>query len=281
MGQRKMPSTLAPLITLKPMKKFLLVLAAFSTTYPVSAVCDTPGFRDCADCPDMVRIPAGRFTMGSAAVSLTLEDGTRQSVAEFEELPAHEVSVPAFSLGRFEVTQQEWLAIMSTNPSAHQGAGLPVESISWNDAQEFLSKLSAKTGKQYRLPTEAEWEYAARAASTTPTYLGQDAAALDQVAWHAGNAAGKSHLVGQKKPNNFGLYDMLGNVWERTEDCWHFDYDGAPDDGSAWTTGQCDRRVVRGGSWINLPQFLRPAYRFRYAPDSRYEFVGLRVARSN
>lgn len=219
--------------------------------------------------------------MGSAAVSIPQEDGSLKSVAEFEELPAHEVSVKSFSLGKFEVTQQQWLSIMGTNPSVHQGADLPVENITWHDAQEFLTKLSAKTGKHYRLPSEAEWEYAARAASTSPYYFGDDAATLDLHAWYEHNAQGKSHPVGLKQANGFGLHDMLGNVWERTEDCWHFDYEEAPADASAWTTGQCDRRVVRGGSWINLPQFLRSAYRFRYSPDSRYEFIGLRVARSD
>lgn len=240
-------------------------------------------YRDCAECPEMVTIPDGQFMMGSISVSNNqASDGSSaNSTGEFEELPRHRVQVNSFALGKYEVTQEQWIAIMGNNPSVNQGPTLPVENISWEDAQDFIRKLSEKTGMHYRLPSESEWEFAARSDSFSQFFFGDDPAELEQYAWYEKNSEGKSHPVGLKKPNRFGLFDMLGNVWERTEDCWNIDYDGAPHDGSAWTTGDCTRRVVRGGSWVNLSQFHRSAYRFRYSPTSRYEFIGLRVARSN
>ncbi len=209
-----------------------------------------------------------------------LSEEQRLFAGELEEFPQHAVSVKAFALGVREVTQKEWRFVMGDNPSAHPGDDLPVENISWEEAKAFAFKLSQLTGKTYRLPTEAEWEYAARAGSTTPFYFGATPESLGEHAWFSGNAEGKTHPVGRKKPNAFGLHDMYGNVWERLEDCWHIDYDDAPNDGSVWDREDCDRRVVRGGSYVNLPQFQRSAYRFRYAPTSRYEFVGLRIARA-
>ncbi|MGB4346959.1 MAG: formylglycine-generating enzyme family protein [Burkholderiaceae bacterium] len=257
------------------MNKTLIVLTALCISHlnPGYSQEANAFFTDCTDCPQMVVIPAGSFQMGSASAA--------GSAGEFEELPRHTVSIKAFSLGRYEVTQTEWQAIMEHNPSVHQGAMLPVENISWDEAQEFVHKLSKKTGKQYRLPTEAEWEFAARAGSSTLYSFGDEESGLDQYAWTEKNAGGTSHPVGMKKPNALGLFDMHGNVWERIEDCWHIDYEDAPQDGSAWVSGDCSRRIVRGGSWINLPQFHRSAYRFRYSPSSRYEFIGLRVARTN
>ena len=168
---------------------------------------------------------------------------------------------------------------MGENPSGTRGDRLPVENVSWEEAQEFARRLSERTGKAYRLPTEAEWEYAARAGSRQTFPFGDDPARLPQHAWFRDNAEGHSHPVGSREPNAFGLHDMLGNVWERTEDCWRPHYEDAPVDGSARIDGDCDLRVVRGGSWVNLPQFLRSAARFRYSATSRYEFVGLRIAR--
>lgn len=261
------------------MKKTLLIIAAAAAICAMDALANAPkAVKDCPDCPEMIMIPEGSFQMGSQRAAA---DGAAIVPWEFEELPRHLVHVKAFALGQFEVTQAQWQAIMGNNPSEHQGPSLPVENISWEDAQEFVVKLSAKTGKPYRLPTEAEWEYAARAGSVTQYAFGDDPSELDHYGWHEKNADGKSHPVGLKKPNPFGLFDMHGNVWERIADCWHIDYDEAPTDGSAWDGTDCERRVVRGGSWRNLPQFHRAAYRFRYSPTSVYDFVGLRIARSN
>lgn len=198
----------------------------------------------------------------------------------FEESPQHDVAIASFALGTHEVTQREWQAVMGSNPSAQRGDELPVDSVSWEEARAYVAKLSQLTGKRYRLPTEAEWEYAARAGSSGYFPADVDMGSIDAFAWHRGNADGRSHPVGTLRPNAFGLYDMLGNVWERTDDCWTPHYDDAPADGSARVDGDCDLRVVRGGSWVNWSRFLRPAYRFRYSTTSRYEFVGLRVARS-
>lgn len=267
------------------MKKILAPIFIALVNYSGDAFADTikNSFRDCAECPEMVTIPDGEFMMGSRSVSNNqASDGSSaNSTGEFEELPQHRVQVNAFALGKYEITQEQWIAIMGNNPSVNQGPTLPVENISWEDAQDFIRKLSKKTGKNYRLPSESEWEFAARAGSFSQFSFGDDPAELEQYAWYDKNSQGKSHPVGLKKPNRFGLFDMLGNVWERTEDCWNIDYDGAPHDGSPWTAGDCARRVVRGGSWVNLSQFHRSAYRFRYSPTSRYEFIGLRVARSN
>ncbi len=237
-------------------------------------------FRDCDACPSMTTIPAGRLVMGSPPPgSAPLRDDEKDLDIGFEESPRHAVAIAAFALGTHEVTQREWQAVMGYNPSAQQGDNLPVDSISWEEAKAYVDKLRQLSGKDYRLPTEAEWEYAARAGSDATFPDGVNMSSLDEFAWHRNNANERSHPVGTRKPNAFGLYDMLGNVWERTEDCWTPHYEEAPVNGAARLDGDCDFRVVRGGSWVNWPRFLRPAYRFRYNTTSRYEFVGLRVAR--
>ena len=220
-------------------------------------------FKDCAQCPEMINIPAGKFLMGTTR--LTSREGLSEEqlklAGEFEEYPQHEVTIKSFSMGIRELTQKEWIFIMGSNPSEQKGDDLPVENITWEEAKAFTHKLSEITGKNYRLPTEAEWEYAARAGSPSIFYFGDNPDELAEHAWFRDNANGRSQKTGTKKPNPFGLYDMLGNVWERTEDCAF--------------------RVVRGGAWVNHAQFLRSAFRFRYAPGSRYEFVGVRVVRSD
>ena len=170
---------------------------------------------------------------------------------------------------------------MGENPSSFKGRTLPVEEVSWKEAQKFVKKLSAKTGKNYRLPSEAEWEYAARAGSTTVFSFGNDEKQLAEYAWFVQNSGVKTQPVGLKKPNAFGLYDMHGNVWEWTQDCWNKNYSKAPKDGSAWTTGGCSLRVVRGGSWIINPSSLRSAIRFWNSAAFRFYLNGFRVARTN
>ncbi|BAG05403.1 bifunctional serine/threonine-protein kinase/formylglycine-generating enzyme family protein [Microcystis aeruginosa] len=217
----------------------------------------------------MVELPGGKFMMGSPDSDPDARDN---------EKPQHQVQVNSFAIGKYPVTQAQYEAVMGNNPSLFQNNPQnPVEKVSWNDAQAFCQKLSQITGKTYRLPTEAEWEYACRAGTTTRYYFGDDANQLGDYAWHNGNSQDKTHPVGQKRPNAWGLYDMSGNVWEWCEDNWHDNYIGAPKDGSAWLTNDNDYQILRGGSWYDDPYFCRSAYRdFLYRRVNDYYF-GFRV----
>ncbi|MBE5227739.1 MAG: SUMF1/EgtB/PvdO family nonheme iron enzyme [Microcystis aeruginosa PMC 728.11] len=198
---------------------------------------------------EMVSLPAGQFLMGSADSD--------------NEKPQHQVKVNSFAIGKYPVTQAQYESVMGKNPSHFKNNPQnPVENVSWNDAQAFCRKLSQITGKTYRLPTEAEWEYACRAGTTTRYYFGDDANQLGDYAWYSANSQSKTHPVGQKKPNAWGLYDMIGNVWEWCEDNWHDNYIGAPTDGSAWIkNGNDNRSLLRGGSWGDYPNNCRSAFR--------------------
>jgi len=212
---------------------------------------------------ELVLIPAGTFTMGS-------------SDRADDEKPPHPVTIgKPFYMGKYEVTQAQWQAVMGSNPSIFKGdQSLPVEHVSWDDCQEFCKKLSAKTEKAVRLPTEAEWEYACRAGSTGKFCFGNNDNGLDAYAWYASNSGGKTHLVGDKQPNAWGLYDMHGNVWEWCPD-WYDKYPGSGATSDAF--GQkC--RVLRGGGWNDDPHGCRSAYRYWYRPDGRNMCLGLRVA---
>jgi len=218
----------------------------------------------------MVMISAGSFDMGS----------TENTV----EQPVYRVNVPAFFLGRTEVTQAQWIAVMGSNPSNFSNCGVdcPVENISWNDAQEFAKRLSDKTGKTYRLPSEAEWEYAARARSRGKWSFGDDESQSADHAWYIKNSGLTTHAVAQKRPNAFGLFDMHGNAWEWVQDIWHVNYQGAPSDGSAWVNGGDQaQRVVRGGGWYDLPWVLRSGNRIHHDPRARFANTGMRVVRTN
>jgi formylglycine-generating enzyme required for sulfatase activity len=199
----------------------------------------------------MVSLPAGKFLMGS-------------SESNYEK-PQHQVKVNSFAIGKYPITQAQYQAVMGNNPSHFKNNPQnPVEKVSWNDAEAFCQKLSQITGKTYRLPTEAEWEYACRAGTTTRYYFGDNDNQLGDYAWYKGNSGGTTHPVGQKKPNGWGLYDMSGNVWEWCEDDWHDSYAGAPDDGSAWLQNDNHSRTLkclRGGSWFDDPFYCRSAYR--------------------
>ena len=169
---------------------------------------------------------------------------------------------------------------MGNNPSKNKGPTLPVEQVSWDNVQQFIARLQQKTGQKYRLPSEAEWEYAAKAGTTTDWSFGNDESKAGNYAWHDRNSERKTQRVGQKPPNTFGLFDIHGNVWEWTQDCWHETYAGAPTDDSAWTSGCSGNfRVIRGGSWIGGPALLRSAMRDRDVQGLGQSDLGFRLVR--
>ncbi|MCA2641984.1 MULTISPECIES: SUMF1/EgtB/PvdO family nonheme iron enzyme [unclassified Microcystis] len=217
---------------------------------------------------EMVSLPAGKFLMGSSESD--------------SEKPPHQVKVNSFAIGKYPITQAQYQAVMGDNPSRFKNNPQnPVENVSWNDAQAFCQKLSQITGKTYRLPTEAEWEYACRAGTTTRYYFGDDDNQLGNYAWYDGNPNDTTHPVGQKKPNGWGLYDMSGNVWEWCEDDWHDSYKNAPDDGTAWIDNDNrsqSEKCLRGGSWLDFPYNCRSAIRSRINPGIHYSVSGFRVA---
>ncbi|WP_333417032.1 formylglycine-generating enzyme family protein [Microcoleus sp. MOSTC5] len=226
---------------------------------------------------EMMAIPGGSFVMGSL---------NTQAGRSNDEEPQHTVNVTSFFMGKYEVTQEQWEAVMGNNPSYFKGAKLPVEQVSWNDAVQFCQKLSQKTGKNYRLPSEAEWEYACRAGTTTPFYFGETITP-DLVNYNGNYPYGaaskgldraKTTDVGSFPPNAFGLYDMHGNVWEWCSDRYHSNYNGAPTDGTSWETGTDDSRVQRDGSWNYFAVDCRSAVRFYGSADSRWRLGGFRVA---
>jgi formylglycine-generating enzyme required for sulfatase activity len=215
----------------------------------------------------MVVIPAGSFRMGDL-----------QGDGDGDEKPVHAVTIPRpFAVGRYEVTQAEWRAVMGTSPSNFKGERNPVERVGWNDAKEFARKLSAMTGKEYRLLSEAEWEYIARAGSSTRYPWGKNISSRQA---KLGSRNG-TVPVGSYAANAFGVFDTVGNAWEWVEDCWHDSYGGAPTDGGAWTTGDnCGRRVLRGGSWVSGHRFVRTANRIGNHADFRVSVNGFRIART-
>ncbi|MCA2553480.1 MAG: formylglycine-generating enzyme family protein [Microcystis sp. M04BS1] len=248
---------------------------------------------------EMVAIPGGTFTMGSPA---------NEKDSYGDERPQHQVTVPPFFMGKYPITQAQWEEIASrtdlkVDPERSRRVNLylkpayfkdspdsdrrPVEKVNWYDAVEFCARLSKLTGREYRLPSEAEWEYACRAGTTTPFYFGEtitrELANYDASYTYADEPKGEDREettpVGQFPPNAFGLYDMHGNVWEWCADTWHYNYDGAPTDGSAWIkNGHDNRSLLRGGSWCNDPNLCRSAYRgFNYRRDDRLYLFGFRV----
>ena len=227
---------------------------------------------------EMVEIPGGDFLMGSPEG----EEGRYSN-----ESPQHRVTVSPFAMGKFEVTQAQWKAIaklpkvkvyLYADPSHFKGSDRPVERVSWNDAIEFCDRLSHKTGKAYRLPSEAEWEYACRAGTTTPFYFGETLST--NLANY--NNSGQTIAVGKFPPNAFGLYDMHGNVWEWCADNWHDNYRGTPTDGSAWLEVG-DRnphrkpQTLRGGAWTYSQRYCRSAYRCGGIQAFRNSDTGFRV----
>ena len=267
-------------------------------------------FRDCEACPEMVVVPAGTLMMGSPAP----EEGRRGN-----EGPVHRVTFEQpFAVGVYEVTREQYARFVSAtghatghscrtyedgevkeragrtwqNPGYEQTAAHPVVCVSWEDARAYVRWLNEETGEAYRFLSEAEWEYVARAGTTTAWYWGEsesgqcrhangaDASTGFEWAVSCHDGYARTAPVGRYEANAFGLYDVLGNVWEWTADCWNANYRGAPDDGSAWQRGECSRRVVRGGSWGDEPRNLRSANRIRLTAGLRGNVVGFRLART-
>ena len=250
---------------------------------PQQKVAPGTTIKDCPECPEMVVLPSGSFLMGSPPDPGPdpFSNEKPKAIGSPDEKPQHLVQIQSFAIGKYEVTQEQWYAVMGNNPSENKGRTLPVEQVSWDDVQQFIAKLNQKTGQKYRLPSEAEWEYAARAGTTTHWSFGNEESKLGNYAWYDVNSGGRTQEVGKKLPNAFGLYDMHGNVWEWTQDCWHENYAGAPTDGSAWTTGcRGNVRVLRGGSWYDGPANLRSANRGRGSPGGRNYDIGFRLART-
>jgi formylglycine-generating enzyme required for sulfatase activity len=252
---------------------------------------------------EMVMIPGGSFMMGSPE--------TEEDSNDYER-PQHQVTIKAFCLGKYQVTQAQWKAVaafpqvnreLKPDPSNFKGDGStsltnhrPVEQVSWEDAVEFCDRLSRHTKRQYRLPSEAEWEYACRAGTTTPFHFGETITTNlanyqgtdnEEYKWSGSYGSGPKGVYREETTavgsfgvaNNFGLYDMHGNVWEWCQDDWHSDYEGAPTDGSAWLSSEesSDRKLLRGGSWDLNPRHCRSAYRGDYNLDGYDGTLGFRV----
>jgi formylglycine-generating enzyme required for sulfatase activity len=278
-------------------------------------------FRDCPDCPEMVVIPAGSLIMGSPDSEkawAASHGASPQSVAD--EAPQHQVTIRSFALGKYDVTRAEYAVFARETgyplgdgcgkdsfkwnkqpdlnwqkPGFNQTDRDPVVCISWQDAQAYISWLNRKvhgatsSDGPYRLSTESEWEYAARAGATTKFWWGDDVSGASDHAWYKDNSAGHTHPVGSKDPNAFGLYDVVGDVWQWPEDCYAESYSGAPTDGRANETGVSDprpngtkkcMRVDRGSSWLYPAWLLRSATRERNPADYRNVIMGFRVART-
>ena len=268
-------------------------------------------WRDCDECPEVVAVPAGTFTMGSPAS----EEGRYD-----REGPIRQVAiVRPFVIGVYEITRDEYSRfVQATNHPSGDGSCLvnegdhweeragrnwrdldfpqstrhPAVCISWDDAWAYVAWLSQLTGLEYRLPSAAEWEYAARAETNTPWYWGENiedqcrnangADAATDFPWRTGCNDGhaRTSLVGSFQANAFGLHDMLGNAWEWVQDCFNWSYDGAPATGVAWEKGDCSARVMRGASWASTPKYLRAAHRAGERPTFRSDYTGFRVART-
>jgi formylglycine-generating enzyme required for sulfatase activity len=231
-------------------------------------------------------IPAGSFIMGDEPGPdmegfIIAEIHATKITERYKTTPLHNVTISRpFYLGKYQVTQTQWEAVMGNNPSKFKGRNNPVENVSWHDAQEFIKRLNVREGHtRYRLPTEAEWEYAARAGTSTTYSFGNDKKALSGYAW-CDDSEVTPHPVGQKQPNAWGLYDVHGNVWEWVQD-WHGEnyYASSPaTDPGGPSSGQY--RMLRGGSWYDHPEFCRSGFRKYNSPDARYDFIGFRLALS-
>jgi formylglycine-generating enzyme required for sulfatase activity len=229
-------------------------------------------FTSCSTSMEFVLIPAGNFMMGSPDYEQHWNSSER---------PEHKVIIKdAFYMGKYPVTQKQWKKIMGYNPSKFRGEDQPVESVSWRDAQEFLRRLNEiESTNKYRLPTEAEWEYACRAGTLTKFYFGDNESRIGDYAWLNKNSSDSTHPVGEKEPNSWNLFDMYGNIKEWCQDKYHDNYNGAPSDGSVWESGNSPFRVVRGGGFNDHPLNCRSVSRSISTPDSYSIVIGFRLVR--
>lgn len=215
----------------------------------------------------MIGVSGGTFQMGS-----------NDSEASDDEKPVHSVTLSDFSIGQTEVTQELWEAVMGSNPSYFKGSKLPVEEVSWNDCQTFITKLIQLTGQQFRLPTEAEWEFAARGGNSSKGYKYSGSDNIDAVAWYTSNSSSKTHEVATKAPNELGIYDMSGNVWEWCQDWYNSSYYSSSPTSNPTGPTMGSNRVRRGGSWYSIVGGCRVAYRNSYTPSIANDLLGLRLA---
>ena len=223
---------------------------------------------------DMVKVEAETFMMGA-----TSEMKDSYDDPDSDEKPVHQVTLTNdYYMGKYEVTQALWQAVMGSNPSNFKGDNLPVEEVSWNDCQEFISKLNSLTGRKFRLPTEAEWEYAARGGKKSRSYQYSGSSNISDVAWYDGNSVNKTHPVGTKQANELGIYDMTGNVWEWCSDWYGFYSSSSQTNPTGADSGSS--RVFRGGSWYGNARYCRLSFRDCTPPDCRGYNLGLRLALS-
>ena len=220
---------------------------------------------------NMVYVSGGTFTMGG-----TSEQG---SDAYDNEKPTHNVTLSSYYICKYEVTQALWRVVMGSAPSYFKGDNLPVEQVSWDDCQTFINRLNSYTGRNFRLPTEAEWEFAARGGNYSHHYKYSGSNYIGDVAWYGDNSDSRTHPVGTKQPNELGLYDMSGNVWEWCSD-WYGSYSSYSQSNPTGPNSGSDR-VERGGSWIDLTCNSRSSSRFKLAPGNRGGFLGLRLVLSH
>ena len=219
---------------------------------------------------DMIAVEGGTFTMGATA--------EQASDAYSDEKPTHQVTLSSYYIGKTEVTQELWQAVMGSNPSGFSGANLPVEKVSWEDCQIFIAILNELTGKYFRLPTEAEWEYAARGGSKSQGYKYSGSNTVDDVAWYPSNSSSKTHPVATKAPNELGIYDMSGNVLEWCRDWYSSSYYSSSSQYNPTGPASGSRRVYRGGSWGSSARLCRISYRDYNGPSYRFYNLGLRLA---
>ena len=217
---------------------------------------------------EMVRVEGGTFRMGATA-----EQGRD---ADSNEKPTHQVTLSSYRIGKTEVTQALWQAVMGSNPSNFKGSNLPVEQVSWEDCQTFIRKLNALTGKNFRLPTEAEWEFAARGGNNSQGFKYSGSKKIDNVAWYKDNSSSTTHPVATKAPNELGIYDMIGNVYEWCND-WYSSYTSAPQTNPTGPNSGSNR-VSRGGSWASIAWDCRVSNRAHGSSTIRFYHLGLRLA---
>ena len=221
-------------------------------------------------CIEMVKVEGGTFMMGATS---------EMKNPNSNEKPVHQVTLTNdYYMGKYEVTQALWQAVMGSNPSEYKGDNLPVETVSWNDCQKFISKLNSLTGRMFRLPTEAEWEYAARGGKESRGYQYSGSSNISDVAWYDENSGTKTHPVGTKQANELGIYDMTGNVWEWCSD-WYSSYSSSSQTNSTGADSG-SFRVFRGGGWNSDAGCCRSSFRCYVTPDSRYFYLGLRLVLS-